>query len=69
MSGKDLLLVPEGDRTREQYWLYTECKVQLADRVERCGVNFQVQSVQNWGSYNQARIMRIDVGPFAGGAR
>lgn len=65
LTGRDLLLVPEGDRTKEQYWFWTECNVMLMDRIERCGVNFQVQGVQNWGSFNQARMMRIDVGQYS----
>jgi hypothetical protein len=64
LNGRELLLVPENDRFKEQYWVWTMDDVQVNDRVVRCGVNFQVQVVQSWGSYNQARIMRIDVGPY-----
>ena len=65
LDGRQLLLVPEGDRTKEQYWLYTATEVRLGDQVVRCGVNFQIQQVENWGSFFMARIMRIDVGPNA----
>lgn len=63
LSGKDLLIVPEGDRFKEQYWLWTTCEVLDNDQVVRCGKNYQVQTVQIWGSFRQVRIMRIDVGP------
>lgn len=66
VNGRDLLLVPEGDRFKEQYWVFTnELNKPLAvnQRVLRNSVNFQVQSVEQWGSFQRARIMRIDVGP------
>lgn len=68
LSGRDLLMVPEGDRFKEQYWVWMqtplpEKAVKINDRVLREDVNFQVQSAENWGSYVRARIMRIDVGP------
>lgn len=65
LSGKELLLVPEGDRSKEQYNLWTQAKVELNDRIQRCGVQFQVQTVEAWGSFYECRIMRIDVGPNA----
>lgn len=71
-NGRDLLLVPEGDRFKEQYWIFMnqEQKPLLVnDRVIRIqagqAVNFQVQTAEDWGSYTRARIMRIDVGPDA----
>lgn len=66
MDGKDLLLVPEADRYKEQYTLFTNnCEIPLRDndRVIRNGVNFQTQNVQNWGSFQECRIMKVDVGP------
>lgn len=68
LNGKDLLLVAEGDRLKEQFWVWSDnfpgCKKpQPNDMVTRCGINFQVQSAEDWGSYTRSRIMRIDVGP------
>jgi hypothetical protein len=70
LNGKDLLLVPEGDRLKEQYWVWSQnfdkvTEVTVTDRVIRHGIQFQVQESQAWGSYNRARIMRIDVGAYA----
>lgn len=83
MGGRDLIMVPEGDRHKEQYWLFYNNKtivllhgqsieadpaaIIVNDRMTRLGVNFQVQTVENWGTYSKARIMRIDVGPYAEG--
>jgi hypothetical protein len=74
MNSRDLLMVPEWDRYKEQYWLYTnnlETTVYVSDRVQRRDtqggdqiVNFEVQSIENWGSYQRVRIMRIDVGKY-----
>lgn len=71
VDGRDLLLVPEGDRQKEQYyvWSLNPCQpkavLQLNDQVVRQGITFQTQSVENWGSYVRARIMCNDVGPNA----
>jgi hypothetical protein len=77
LNGRDLQMVPEGDRYKEQYWVFMNQEqkpVQTNDKVVRPGVLqnskpakvlFQVQEVQNWGSFTQARIVRIDVGPDA----
>lgn len=66
-GGKDLLLVPEGDRLKEWFWLWTEntkdFKMQVNDRIVRSGFNYQVQSVEDWGTFTQNKIVRIDVGP------
>lgn len=72
MNARDLLLVPEGDRHREQYTIFTENRnqeprLQANDRVVRLGKNFQIQSVEAWGSYVKARIMLDDVGPASKG--
>lgn len=66
VSGRDLLLVPEGDRFKEQYYIWSEqneMPVEVNDRITREGVNFQVQSPEMWGSYKRVRIMRMDTGP------
>lgn len=68
VDGRDLLLVPEADRFKEQYFLFTnnlEKPLLEQDLVTRNGANFQVQNVQTWGSFQECRIMRVDVGPEA----
>lgn len=64
VNGWDLMMVPEGDRLKEQYWVWTESELHLLkDHVQRNGFWFQVQQIRPWGSYFQARIVRVDVGP------
>lgn len=80
MAGRDLLMVPEHDRFKEQYWLFidnaeffvkagfdVESKpvLKVNDIVIRLGVNYQIQQVQDWGSYVRCHMMRIDIGPYA----
>lgn len=75
IQGRDLMLVPEMDRGRENYWLFTNnCDVplQVNDRVNRKDlqtnstlISYQVQECQNWGSFQQVRLMRIDIGKNA----
>jgi hypothetical protein len=66
LGGKDLLLVPEGDRTKEQYNIWSENRdlaMVTGDLVLRLGVVFQVQGTEPWGSYTKARMMAVDLGP------
>jgi hypothetical protein len=75
MGGRDLLLVPEADRFKEQYFIWTFGELRVGDIVRYCAdpsvgtnqslANFQVQNVEMWAKYRKARIMRCDVGVFA----
>ena len=68
LGGRDLQLVPEMDRIKEQFWVWTNQKQKpllVNDIVARSGLFYQVQTAENWGSYSKCRIMRIDVGPLA----
>lgn len=80
LAGRDLLLVPELDRYKEQWNLFilndkyftdetlevqTESRLKEQDQICRLGVNYTVQNVSNWGSYSLVRIMRIDTGKYA----
>ena len=68
VSGKELLLVKEGDRKKEQFWIwvYEGClggqAIEVNDKVIRCGHIYQAQQTEAWTGYTYARIMRIDVG-------
>lgn len=71
LNGRELLLVPEGDRYKEQYNIFTESQLEVDDEVirydqlKKCNANFTIQAVEPWGTYYKARIMRIDTGPEA----
>lgn len=76
LKGRELLLVPEHQRFLEQYWCFVPGKFferqgQDGDIIRRfCqepgvkDVHFQVQEIEYWGSYQKARITRVDVGDF-----
>lgn len=70
-AGRDLLLMPEGDRGREAWtvWSYPDplgrC-LDVNDKVPRGARVFQVQSAEPWGSYVKASLIRVDVGPDLG---
>ena len=66
LGGKELLMVPEGDRYKEQYSLYVkDMPLKDNDRVIRNCKNYQVQNLENWGSYQKGRIVLIDVGVYS----
>lgn len=64
LNGRDLLLVPEHQRFQEQYWCYVPEPYfeKTGEIVQRNCINFQVQEVESWGSYQRVRINRVDVG-------
>lgn len=63
LTGKELLLVPEGDRFRQQVWVYTQQEIRDNDSIIWDGYPYEVQIVENWGSYRRSRAMKMDVGP------
>jgi hypothetical protein len=66
LGGRDLLMVPEGDRYKEMYNLWTKgMPLKDNDRIKRLGKFYQVQSLENWGSYQKAKIMLDDTGEFS----
>jgi hypothetical protein len=67
LNGRDLLLVPEGDRFKEQFWIFcvTPCVAVSKDLVFRSGSYYEVQGIELWGSFSKIRIMKVDVGPQA----
>lgn len=66
-GAKDLLLVPEGDRTRGVLMVWQpihagDMVLQTGDLILREGLVYQTQAADNWGSFVQARIVQQDVG-------
>jgi len=63
LPGKDLLLVPEAQRTKENRIIFTEQNAKtplLNDRVCIEGAFYQVQEVANWGTYSRLRVTKED---------
>lgn len=71
VTGDDLIQVPEGDRFNEQMYCYvadTEDPLAPNDLIFRPEDGwYQVQSCTGWGSYTQARMQRIELGPLRAG--
>ena len=64
LTGKELLLVPEGDRFRQNIWVYTQEDIRDDDVIIHNDQPYEMQTVQNWGTFKQGRAMRFDVGPL-----
>jgi hypothetical protein len=66
-GGLEVLLVPEGDRQKDMYWVYLQedsnRPIVVNQTVIYNSLNFQVQKVEQWGSYQRIKIVRLDVGP------
>lgn len=63
LGGKDLQLLPEGDRFADQLWVWTNVVnpgLQINDQVTRRGRVYQVQSAEEWGTYIRARLVAVD---------
>jgi len=66
--GRELEIVPEGDRYKEQYWLFADnlhndVVLQVNDKILRGGKLYQIQQAMDWGSYTESRMVLIDVSP------
>ena len=65
ITGDELLQLPEGSRTADQFNLFTYStpkKLVKNDFVIRNGNKYQVQTVEDWGDFFKCRIVRVDVG-------
>lgn len=65
LSGRELNILPEGDRIKEQVWVYTATALLLNDIVTYRGARYQTQTVERWTGYVRCRAVRIDVGEHA----
>lgn len=61
LTGSEILRLEEGDRTRDQFNLWTKSKLMKHDIVIYESRKYQVEIVEEWQSYNKARIVRMDV--------
>lgn len=63
LGDRELLLVPEGDRQKEQFKLFSQDRdeaLTLNDLVLRRGKVYVVHGVETWGGYTKSRIVRYD---------
>lgn len=69
LTGRDLQRLPEGDRSTEQVWCFTQDAVsaadsaagRTADTIVFNGVPFEVQTVERWsqGNFYKARCAKV----------
>lgn len=75
VDGQELLLQPEGDRLKEQYWIFQDptqsrmedgstqrLSMRTEDKVKLFGNTYIIQNTRVWGSYTQVRCTRVDIG-------
>lgn len=64
LNGQELLQVPEGDRQKENNWLFTSFEIADNDIVIYKDIKYEVQVVKDWTpfciSYYRARITKLD---------
>ena len=67
LSGLEILQVPEADRTRQVLNWFTPDELKLEDIVTRKGIEFEVQTVENWEcsgvciKFFKCRMVKVDV--------
>lgn len=68
LGDKDLMLLPEGERTEEQFWLYVppgqSVVPEVNDKIIRPPALYQIQAVRDWETFQKVRIKRIDTGVY-----
>jgi len=69
LGTRDLMLLPEGERAEEQFWLYVPPGQTLVprinDKILRPPGIYQVQAVRDWETFQKVRIKRIDTGVYS----
>lgn len=61
VMGRELLMLPEGEREREQYFVFSRDKICSDDVIVWCGRRFEVRVVEPWQTHYEARMALIDV--------
>lgn len=61
VSGRETMQLPEGDRTKSHVKVYTEFALKRDDIIERNGEEFEVQILNNWGTFTKAIARLMDV--------
>lgn len=63
LTGKEVLKLEEGERTKDHLNLWTKGDIRKKDVVKRCNELYEVQNVEMWQSHRKARMVLIDVEP------
>src|SRR3954469_9883024 len=68
VGARELMRQPEGDRVREQFWVFSQNRAEplaLQDLVLRRGKPYVVDAVEAWGGYIKAKMTLWDGAPEA----
>ena len=65
LSGREMQIVPEGDRMKTLMWFYSASEIIVNDVLISEGVRYQVNHSEAWPGHWKARAARIDVGDNA----
>lgn len=60
-SGREVLQVPENDRQKRILSIHTAFKMKTNDIMTRDGEDFEIQIVEDWGSYTKSTGVLKDV--------
>ena len=54
LTGREILQVPEGDRLREHFNIFSEFKMQVNDVMIKDSLKYEVQKVEDWNEYTKS---------------
>ena len=61
LTSRETMQLPEGDRIKSHVKIYTEFAMKRDDIIERNGEDYEVQGVDNWGTYTKSIARLVDV--------
>lgn len=61
LTSRETLQLKEGDRVKSHVKIYTEFAMKRDDIVERGGEDYEVQGVDDWGTYTKSIARLVDV--------
>lgn len=69
MGGRDLAILPEGDRFKDGIWVFQrtpgQTLIAAADVLTRAsGQSYQIQTCEQWGPYLRASAVLVDSQPI-----
>ena len=60
VSGFTLMQVPEGERHRRHYDLFSQCLLEVKDTVDRDGLEYEIKRAEKWGAYGRHLMVLKD---------
>ena len=61
LSGRETVQLPEGDQEKVHVKVYTAFAIKRDDIIVRNGEQYEVQVLENWGTYTKATARLMDV--------